>query len=255
MPDANQIPIWQQLQPDYTGPGASNTQQMNAMQAELDKLTRKNNRKQKRQFQKMYGPGGNPAGMIGGTPSKLEDAWLPGAQEAEQIYNMGGLQLDPSGNLDATMANLMAMQDPQQNPYLLDMLQTGQQSIADQTMSSLGLSGRGPGTIDPMTGQVSDSAINLINNVGDFTSDFLRNQYQQDMARAMNAINSGRTVMPDVMQLQQRQPWQNLQNYSNVVSQLTGASTQQPNDPKTSGWDKLMGIGKIAIGGKVAGLF
>lgn len=214
------------------------TKQIKDLQAQIDKL-----KKTKK----------TPGSM--GFEDDIEDAWQPGALEATSIYNQGLGPLDPQGYLGATMANLQAMQDPTQNPYLLNMLQTGQEAVADQTMSSLGLAGRGPGTIDPVTGQVSDSTINLINNVGDFTSDFLGNQYQQDMNRAMNAINSGMTLTPDVLQLQQNQPWQNLNNYTNVVSRLMGTSPQQPNDPRTSGWDKLMGIGKLAIGGKTAGLF
>lgn len=180
----------------------------------------------------------------------IEDAWQPGVLEATNIYNEGLPALDPNNYIGQTLANLQQMQDPTQNPYLMQMLSTGQESIADQTLSSLGLSGRGPGTIDPVTGQVSDSALNLINNVGDYTSDFLGNQYQNDMNRALNAMNSQLTVGTDALALQQGQPYANLRQYRDIFAPIVGATTgaQQPYDPKTSGWDKLMGIGKLGIG-------
>ena len=190
-----------------------------------------------------------------GYESDIEDYWQPGVLEATRLYNQGLDPLDPMGYLDQSMANLQMLQNPQQNPYLQDMLKTGQQSIAEQTMGSLGLSGRAPGMIDPVTGQASDSAINLVDNLGDFTTDFLGNQYQQDMNRAMQATQAGLTLTPDVLNLQQSQPWVNLGRYTDVASRLTGSSPQQPNDPKVSGWQKLMGIGQLGIGGALAGIF
>jgi len=190
----------------------------------------------------------NPTGTISPISSDVEKSWIPGAREAEQIYNLGQPQLDPNDYLGTTMQNLMAMQNPQQNPYLLDMLQTGQSSVADQTMSSLGVHGRGPGSIDPTTGQVSDSALNLINDVGDYTSDFMGNQYQADMNRAISAALGGGDFIGRTLGTLQGQPWTNLQNYTDIVGGLTGTSPQQSRDSGASGWDKLLGLGSLALG-------
>ena len=133
----------------------------------------------------------NPTGSIAGPPKDVEDSWKPGAQEAAEIYNLGQPQLDPSNYLDTTMQRLQEMMNPQANPYLDEMLERGQQSVADQFLSTMGQSGRGPGTFDPGTGQINDAALGYLNDLGGFTSDFLGGQYQQDMSRALQAMLGG----------------------------------------------------------------
>ena len=85
------------------------------------------------------------------------------------------------------------------------------------------------------------------------------NLFGQGMGQNLQALTAGSglqnsmnlmplTAFPSIMQLQQNQPWQGLQNYANVASQLTGTSPQQPESPGTSGWDKLVGLGTLALG-------
>lgn len=240
MRDGN-IPLWQKLQKG--GMATTPTGAAADLAAAMD------------DYRKLMSVKGNP-GKIG-TTDNIEKSWVPGAYEAAAVYN----QTNPNKGMgrykrqmNQIMQTLQGMQDPSQNPYLMDMLSTGQQSIADQTMSSLGLSGRGPGMIDPVTGQVSDSALNLINNVGDFTTDFLGSQYQNDMNRALQASTIGGDMAGNYLGTVQNQPWNALQNYANIVAPLTGSSPQQPERYKTSGWDKLMGIGSMALGAKIGGV-
>ena len=204
----------------------------------------------------------NPTGAMGGfedplSKTGLRDAWYPGAKEAKQIYNLGAQQLDPSGYLDTSLQNLIAMQDPTVNPYLDAMLAKGQESITDQFMSGVGASGRGMGGIGP-GGQINDVGVNYMGELGDWTNEFLGNQYQADMNRAMTAIQGGVTAAPGVLSLQQSQPYANLQNYTDIVSRLTGSAPSGAvgsSDGGVSGWDRLMGLGSLGIGAKVAGIF
>lgn len=189
----------------------------------------------------------NPTGNIGGAGGDLEDAWQAGVAEAQQIYNLGQPQLDPNNYLDQVHQNLMSLMRPQANPHLDAMLKKGQRSVAEEALSSMGLSGR-TATFDPVTGQVNDTALNMVNDIGDFTSDFLGSQYQQDMNRALQASLGGGDFISSSLQMMQNQPWKNLGNYANIFGQLTGSSPAMPDDPKTSGWDKLMGIGSLALG-------
>ena len=189
----------------------------------------------------------NPGGMIGSAGDDIEDSWVAGGQEAGDIYNLGAPQLDPSGYLTGTMANLYGLQDPQSNPYLQDMLATGNQAVAEGVMSSLGRSGRGLGSIDPVTGQVSDSTVNLIDQVGNYTNEFLGNQYQNDMNRAMSASLGGGDFMSNTLQMMQDQPWNNINNYASTLATLRGMPAQQPDD-SVSGWDRLIG-GATALAG------
>ncbi len=56
------------------------------------------------------------------------------------------------------------------------------------------------------------------------------------------------TLFPDVMNLQQSQPYANLNQYVGAVSPLLGTSPPPDRDSGTSGWDKLMGLGGLALG-------
>lgn len=189
----------------------------------------------------------SPTGSIAGAPNDIQDAWQAGTQEAAEIFNLGQPQLDPMGYLSGTMANLYGMQDPTSNPYLDTMLERSNQAIADQVLSSMGMSGR-TGTIDPATGRVNDAAINMIDAVGDNTRQFLGQQYQTDMNRAMQAMLGGGGFMSDTLQMMQSQPWKNLQNYASIVGQLTGSSPQQPKEQGSSSWDQLMGLAGLGLG-------
>lgn len=169
---------------------------------------------------------------------------------ADQIYlNERGTPVDPNNYMDTTLQNLVAMQSPQQNPYLDTMLGKSNEAIADQVFSSYGRSGRGPGVIDPASGQVSDTAVNFIDQIGDNTRQFLGNQYQSDMNRAMQAITTGATTMPGALQFQQDQPWMNIKDYSDIVGAMTGiAPTRNAGAPDASGWERLLGLAGLGYG-------
>ena len=63
-----------------------------------------------------------------------------------------------------------------------------------------------------------------------------------------NALNSAASFLPGMLSQIQNQPYSNLANYANIVSQLTGSSPQQAEQQKTSGFDKLIGLGGM-VGG------
>ena len=68
-----------------------------------------------------------------------------------------------------------------------------------------------------------------------------------------NALNSAASFLPGMLSQIQNQPYSNLANYANIVSQLTGSSPQQAEQQKTSGFDKLIGLGTMA--GGLSGFF
>ncbi len=323
-----------------------------------------------------------------GFDNDIEDYWQPGVAEATNIYNQGLPELDPSGYLNAAMANVAAQNNPfmsnlgqfnaanpytdllgnaqtqnpivnnlmgvdasnpyagqlggmdtsnpyaallgnygsQANPYADELFGIASENIQDQINSQFGRAGVGGGM-----GNIQEQ----IDQLGDFGAKFYGNIYDQQQNRLLDSLQSagnlygqgvgqgitaagqagslygqgigqeiGATeaagslfgqgvgqglsalqgagglyntgagqnlqaltagaglqnsmnamplaMFPSVMQLQQNQPWQGLQNYSNIASQLTGASPQQPESPSTSGWDKLVGLGSIGLG--IAGL-
>ena len=220
--------------------------------------------------------------------TNIEDAWIPGAEQANLIYNEGLPALDPNNYLQNTMAalngpnpytsqlggfnaNNPALQQFDQfmpgntNPYADQLFNLGADSIQDRLNSQFGASGQGSS---------SGNLVNQARDLGAWNAKYYGGIYDADMNRALEATqgksnayldasrqrldalgqaqtgqqastNAAATFLPGIQQQIQNEPWNNLQQYSNIVGQLTGSSPQS-NDPKSSGWDKLIGIGTIA---------
>jgi hypothetical protein len=63
-----------------------------------------------------------------------------------------------------------------------------------------------------------------------------------------NATNSAASFLPGILSQIQNQPYNNLDQYSQIVSRLTGSSPQKAEQEKTSGFEKLIGLGTMAGG-------
>jgi hypothetical protein len=246
-----------------------------------------------------YDPYGNPIkkppppppvlGKIGGIGSDIEDAWIPGAQQAGLIYNQGLPELDPNGYLENTMAGLNAVNpygeqlgnfdatnqgiggfdaftNGASNPYADQMFDNSSARIRDQINSQFGGSGQGSST-----GNMTEQ----IRQLGDYGAKFYGDIYNSDQDRALqatqgrvnayqgenqlgldalsgaasanqNQINAAGSFLPGIQSQIQNQPYNNLSQYANIVSQLTGSSPQKQEEQGSSGWDKLLGAGAVA---------
>lgn len=298
-----------------------------------------------------------------GSNPDIEDSWIPGAVEAQQIFNQGLPELDPMGYIDQSMANLAGPNaftnqignfnapnfsmpgsasalrrtdtgnqyagdlagintgNPfldqfqgyvsQMNPYADQLYKIGADKIRDRINSQFGAAGQG------------DSPLNLdtqLADLGDYTAQFYGGIYGDQQQRMLDAMTRGAdvystgvgqginaltaagglqrdatgqridalsrhgdlaldtrglnlagrelgldalktgagltnqqnvnaaTLIPGLLSGEQSQQWLPLQQYANIVSQLTGSSPQQTRDPGASGWDKLMGLGSLLIG-------
>jgi hypothetical protein len=225
-------------------------------------------------------------GQMGPIGTDIEQAWVPGAQQAGMIYNQGLPELDPNNYLANTMAGLngpnpygqqMGNFDPTNqgiggfdaftngatNPYADQMFDNSSARIRDQINSQFGGHGQGSST-----GNMAEQ----IQQLGDYGAKFYGNIYEGDQNRALDAtqgrvnayqnqnqlgldalsgasgahqnqLNSAGSFLPGIQQQIQNQPYNNLSQYSNIVSQLTGSSPQQQQQQGSSGWDKLIGAG------------
>lgn len=133
--------------------------------------------------------------------NNIENAWIPGAQQAEAIYNEGGLPLDPNNYLANTMASLngpnpytsqLGEFDPNNpainkfnqfmpgstNPYADQMFDISADRIQDQINSQFGAAGQGSSS-----GNLNEQ----ISQLGDYGAKFYGGIYDADMNRGLQA--------------------------------------------------------------------
>ncbi len=216
----------------------------------------------------VLGPGGdhvNPTGNIGHV-DKLKYWMIPGINEAEQIFNQGLPDIGPQ--LGQTIDSLASPDNPflqglqdfqsQSNPYADELFNRGADQISNQINSQFGLSGQSG---------VRNSSLNLDSQIRDlsaFGGDFYGGIYDNQQNRYLDSLKTGGqqfnqqqvaagSLLPGLLQLQQSQPWANLQNYTDIVSRLGGGYQPSQKTEDSSGFDKLLGLGSLGVG--IAGLF
>jgi len=174
----------------------------------------------------------------------------------------------------------------QQNQYLDGMYDQGADKIQDRMNSMFGMAGRGQsGAHAKLTG---DTLQNFGTNLYGGAFDSMQNRNLSGMQSASNSFDAGLNrnlqgaglqlnaagMMPGLNTAQygnaammeglgdridaqnydnSNSGWNNLQNYSNIVGQLQG--TQPPDRPKSSSFDKLLGLGSIGASLYSGGLF
>lgn len=199
----------------------------------------------------------NPTGNIG-TVSEIEDVWQPGVNEASQIFNQGIPDISPQiqglidQNQNPNNPFLQGLQNfqSQANPYADQLFDMGAERIRDQINSQFGRAGQGSSSLN-FDKQLQD--------LSDYGAQFYGNLYNQQQDRALQSLGMGnqafqnqfaqqQSFTPALLQTLQSQPYANLQNYTDIVSRLTGSAPFAPEPERASGFSRLLGLGSV-LGG------